>query len=52
MKTWAAPIVIALVSAAGLLLALIGDGALDRLATVAVATPVAAVLWALLARRG
>ena len=52
MKTWIAPIGIALVSAAGLLLALVGDGALDRLAAAAVGMPVAAVLWALLARRG
>ena len=45
-STFALPLVIALLCLAGLVVALAGDGWRDTLSWLALATPVAAVLWA------
>lgn len=51
MRTWGVPAVVGTLSAAGLVGALLGDGVVDVLATIAAAAPLAAATWALLARR-
>ena len=48
---FAVPMLLALVSIAGLVVALTGDGARDAAAWVALAIPVCAVGWAMRARR-
>ncbi|HWW65289.1 MAG TPA: hypothetical protein VNZ43_11055 [Sphingomonadaceae bacterium] len=48
---FAVPILIALLSLIGLVSALIGDGAADVASWIALAVPVAAVFWAMRARR-
>lgn len=48
---FAIPLLIALVSVAGLIVALTGDGLRDILSWIALAVPVAAVVWAMKARR-
>ncbi|MFN3856886.1 MAG: hypothetical protein ACK4RV_03990 [Caulobacter sp.] len=50
-RTFAAPLVIALASAIGLVAALVGDGFADLLSWVGLGVPVAAVIWAMLRRR-
>lgn len=50
-KIFAAPLVIALLSLAGLVSALTGDGLRDLLSWLCLALPVAAVAWAMRARR-
>lgn len=50
-RIFAAPLVIALLSLVGLIVALTGDGFRDALAWVGLAVPVAAILWAHHARR-
>ncbi len=51
MRTWGVPAAVGTLSAAGLVSALLGDGVVDVLATIAAAAPLAAATWALLARR-
>jgi hypothetical protein len=50
-RTFAAPLVIALASAIGLVAALVGDGFADLLSWIGLGVPVAAVIWAMLRRR-
>ncbi|HEX8412349.1 MAG TPA: hypothetical protein VF637_00480 [Sphingomicrobium sp.] len=50
-STWLIPILVALTSVAGLIGALTGDGMRDLFAWIALAVPVAATLWAHLARQ-
>ena len=49
--TWPLPIAIALLSVIGLVAALTGDGWRDALSWLALGVPVAAVGWAMHARR-
>ncbi len=51
MRTWGTPAAVGVISAAGLVSALLGDGVVDALATAAAAAPLAVATWALLARR-
>jgi hypothetical protein len=52
MKTWASPIALAVISAAGLIAGLVGDGVLDAVSWVGLGLPVLACLWfGLLKRR-
>lgn len=44
-QIWAAPIVLGIVSAIGLVSALLGDGIWDELSWLALTAPIAAVLW-------
>ncbi len=44
-QIWAVPMVLGIVSAIGLVSALVGDGIWDALSWVALAAPIAAVLW-------
>ena len=44
-QIWAAPIVLGIVSAIGLVSALLGDGIWDALSWAALTAPIAAVLW-------
>ena len=44
-QIWAAPIVLGIVSAIGLVSALLGDGIWDALSWVTLTAPIAAVLW-------
>lgn len=48
---FAIPLAIAVVSLVGLVSALTGDGLRDQISWVALAIPVAAVVWAMFARR-
>jgi hypothetical protein len=48
---FAAPLAVALLSLLGLVVALTGDGLRDALAWATLAVPVAAVAWAMRARR-
>lgn len=48
---FAIPLLIALVSVAGLIVALTGDRLRDILSWIALAVPIAAVVWAMKARR-
>lgn len=50
-STFALPAVIALLSLAGLILALTGEGWRDRLSWAAIATPLLALSWAVARRR-
>ena len=50
-RVFAWPIVIALASTAGLVVALAGDGIEDVLSWIALASPLAAVAWAMRFRR-
>lgn len=50
-RTFAAPLVIALASAIGLVAALVGDGFADLLSWIGLGVPVLAVVWAMLRRR-
>ena len=50
-RIFAAPALLALLSLAGLVTALIGDGGYDLFAWLALGAPVAAFLWAMRARR-
>ncbi len=45
MRIWKAPIALAVLTAAGLVSALVGDGVWDAASWVALATPLAACLW-------
>lgn len=45
IQIWRAPIVLSIVSAIGLVSALLGDGIWDALSWVALTAPIAAVLW-------
>lgn len=45
LQIWGIPIVLGVVSAIGLLSALLGDGIWDALSWFALATPVAVILW-------
>lgn len=45
IKVWTAPIALGVTTAAGLIAALLSDAAGDVLAWLALATPVAVVLW-------
>lgn len=49
---FAAPFLIAVASIVGLVVALTGDGLRNIASWVALAIPIAAVVWAMLARRG
>lgn len=51
MRTWFAPVVVAVLSVVGLFSALLGNGPHDAVAWLALGTPVGTVAWALLARR-
>jgi len=44
-QIWTAPIVLGIVSAIGLMSALLGDGIWDALSWVPLTAPIAAVLW-------
>lgn len=44
-QIWKAPIVLGIVSAIGLVSALLGDGIWDALSWVALTAPIAAALW-------
>ena len=44
-QIWTAPIVLGIVSAIGLISALLGDGIWDELSWVALIAPVAVILW-------
>ncbi|MFY4728910.1 hypothetical protein [Nitrospira sp. BLG_2] len=46
-QIWAAPIVLGIVSAIGLVSALLGDGIWDALSWMAFTAPIAAILWAI-----
>lgn len=48
---YAVPLMIALVSIVGLVSALVGDGVRDWISWIALAVPVAVVVWARMARR-
>lgn len=50
-STYAIPAIVAAVSLLGLILALTGDGLRDALSWAALATPIAAVAWAMRGRR-
>jgi hypothetical protein len=50
-RTFAWPLLLAVVSGIGLVLALLGDGAWDAASWLLLATPMAAVAWALATRR-
>ncbi|MDG2523383.1 hypothetical protein P7B02_17785 [Caulobacter segnis] len=52
INAYAAPLVIALVSIVGLVAALVADGLGDLTSWIALAAPVAVVVWAWLFRRG
>ena len=45
IQIWTAPIVLGIVSAIGLVSALLGDGMWDVLSWVTLTAPIAAVLW-------
>ena len=45
MRLWGAPILFGVITAVGLLSALLGDGAWDILSAVALAMPIAAAAW-------
>ena len=45
MQIWFAPILLALLTAVGLLSALLGDGFWDMLSWLALGAPVAVVIW-------
>ncbi|UUL82835.1 hypothetical protein [Sphingomonas qomolangmaensis] len=49
---FAVPLLLAVASMIGLVAALLGDGAADIVSWVALALPVAAVIWAMRFRRG
>lgn len=51
-RTFAAPLVIGLASAIGLVAALVGDGFADLLSWIGLGVPVLAVVWAMMRRRG
>ena len=51
MRVFLLPIALAVVSAIGLTVALLGDGWHDVAAWIAIGVPVAAVAWAMLVRR-
>ncbi len=51
MRIWFAPFVLAIASMLGLVSALLGDGAYDRLAWLGLGAPVASIAWALAWRR-
>jgi hypothetical protein len=51
VRTFAWPAVIAVISAFGLVSALVGDSACDWLSWIALATPVAAIGWAWVRRQ-
>lgn len=51
LRVFGAPLAIALLSLAGLLTALLGDGVADAIASVGLAVPVVAVGWAVAVRR-
>ncbi|MGC4098131.1 MAG: hypothetical protein QM706_13535 [Nitrospira sp.] len=46
-QIWTAPIVLGIVSAIGLVSALLGDGIWDALSWVALTAPIAAILWSI-----
>lgn len=50
-RTFAAPLVIGLASAIGLVAALVGDGFADFLSWIGLGVPVLAVVWAVARRR-
>lgn len=50
-RTFVAPGVLALLSGAGLVVALVGEGVVDLFACAAIAAPVGAVVWAWLRMR-
>lgn len=50
-RVWGAPILIGIVTAVGLIAALLGDGVWDALSAVALAIPVAVAGWYGLAKR-
>jgi hypothetical protein len=52
MRTWAVPIALAVVSAAGLIAGLVGDGVFDAVSWIGLGLPVLACVWfGLLKRR-
>jgi len=51
VRVFGVPALIALVTLIGLVAALVGDGALDGVGWIGVGVPVAAAIWAVLARR-
>lgn len=51
-RTFAIPAVIAIASLIGLFVALLGDGTFDLASWLTLALPVAAIFWAMTARRG
>ena len=52
MRTFGAPLAIAVVSLIGLVAALAGDGLADVVSWVGLSVPVAVIVWARIARRG
>jgi len=52
VRTFAAPLAIALVSLVGLVSALAGDGLADAISWIGLAAPLLVILWARTARRG
>ena len=51
MRLWGMPIVLALLTTIGLILALLGDGVWDGLSALALGTPVAVGAWHALRRK-
>lgn len=52
LKIFGWPLLLALVSAVGLVAALIGDGVWDGLSWLCLAAPLGVLAWVLVARRG
>ena len=50
-KVWGAPIALAVLGAAGLVAALLGDGVLDALSWLLLSVPLAVVIWYVAKRR-
>ncbi len=50
-RIWLAPLVIAIVSLAGLISALLGDGIEDAVSWVGLGVPVVVIVWARLRRK-
>jgi hypothetical protein len=51
MRIFGWPVLLATLSAAGLVLALLGDGLWDVLSWILLAAPIAAILWGILRAR-
>ena len=49
-KVWGAPIVLGVLSLAGLIAALVGDGLLDALSYLSLAVPLAVMVWYIVQR--